>query len=164
LTTESNPLPCIVSGLISKICAYMRTRIDLLGTTLLIRNGKLHRRATEDAVQLVVTVMVNMTCGDGDETAVHEELKAWAKFVDTERPSWLLAPTSMCYQHSELLGNGAPPNEPVRLLPGWSGIAIGHRDVMCGTQFSVHPLSFYQVRDPRCVACIGDWCAVVLCS
>lgn len=98
-------------------------------------------------MQLVVSVMVNMTCGDSDDAAGHAELKAWAKFVQTERPSGLPAPTSMCFQHSELLGNGAPPKEPMRLLPGWSGSSIGHHDSMCGTQFSVHPLSFYQVRD-----------------
>ena len=90
--------------------------------------------------------MVCMTCGDGDETAGVEELQAWARFVASERPAGLRAPTSMCFQHSELLGNGAPPKEPVRVLPGWGGSAMGHCDVMCGTQFSIHPLAFYQVR------------------
>lgn len=99
-------------------------------------------------MQLVVCVMVNMTHGSADESAAHSELKAWAKFVETERPSGLPAPTSMCVQHSELLGNGAPPNEPVRVLPGWSGSALGHHDTMCGTHFSVHPLAFFQVGSP----------------
>lgn len=120
-------------------------------------------------MQLVVCVMVNMTCGDGDATAAHADLKAWAKFVETERPAGLPAPTSMCYQHSELLGNGAPPNEPVRVLPGWPGTAVGYHDTMCGTRFAVHPLAFFQVRKLKFSCCaslirIDLWSGSLCCA
>lgn len=91
----------------------------------------------------MVLVQVNMT--NAPLAAAEAELRAWADFVRQERPAAVMAPTALCYHHSELLGNGVPVDAVVTAVPGADTDRVTYSETLGEFTFCLNPNSYFQV-------------------
>lgn len=99
----------------------------------------------------MVLVQVNLT--NAPLAAAEAELRAWADFVRQERPAHVMAPTALCYHHSELLGNGVPLDAVVTAVPGADTDRVTYSETLGEFTFCLNPNSYFQVL-PRLSTCL----------